>query len=124
MSTNIISGKFGEDAAASFLIKKGYQIVERNFKKRYGEIDIIAIDKSVKDEHVLVFVEVKTRNSLEFGNPLEAITPWKLKSVIKTIEYYTLTHKNLPALQRIDAVAVDLSDGNENIEHVKNISGF
>src|SRR3972149_569934 len=58
----ISKGKMGEDAAASFLAKEGYKIVERNFRCPLGEIDIVAIDKGV-----LVFVEVKTRSSNKFG---------------------------------------------------------
>ncbi|OGH21590.1 MAG: hypothetical protein A3F31_01400 [Candidatus Levybacteria bacterium RIFCSPHIGHO2_12_FULL_38_12] len=123
-SSNIVSGKNGEDAACIFLLEKGYKILERNFQKRYGEIDIVALDKSNKNEPALVFVEVKTRTSLEFGNPLEAITPWKLKSVVKTVDYYILTHKNVPDLLRIDAIAVYLNSNGlvQNIEHVKNIT--
>lgn len=114
-------GKLGEDIATKFLQEKDYRVIERNFSKRYGEIDIIAIDKDT-----LVFVEVKTRRSSEFGSPLEAITPWKLRSVIKTAEFYKLTHKNLPDLMRIDAVGIKLNDDEEvkDIELVKNISGF
>lgn len=119
MNTNILSGKNGEDCAATYLIAKGYKIIERNFKKRYGEIDIIALDRDT-----LVFVEVKTRSSNAFGYPLESITPWKLKTVIKTAEYYVLTHKNLPKRLRIDAISIMLS-GNETplIEHIENITG-
>ncbi|MCL5970279.1 MAG: YraN family protein [Patescibacteria group bacterium] len=117
-------GKIGEEKAAKFLEKKGYKIIERNFKKRYGEIDIIAIDSSDKNS-ILVFIEVKTRTSSEFGFPLESITPWKLKSVIRSAEYYRLTHKNLPEGLRIDAVSVKLGrDGDiESLEHIKNITG-
>lgn len=117
--TNI--GSFGEQIASDFLRKKGYTILEKNFKKRYGEIDIVALDNDV-----LVFIEVKTRTSNQFGSPLEAITPWKLQVVIRSAQYYKLTHKNLPDLMRIDAVSVQLSpDGKmEDIELVKNISGF
>jgi putative endonuclease len=114
------TGFSGESAAASFLQKKGYKILQKNFKIRYGEIDIIAIHKNT-----LVFIEVKTRSSEDFGSPLEAITPWKLKSVIKTAEVYQLSHKNLPELLRIDAVAVTMKpDGKvDSIEHVENITG-
>lgn len=111
----------GEEYASKFLIKKGYKIIERNFRERFGEIDIVA-----KEGDTLVFVEVKTRKSSQFGSPLEAITPWKLRSVIKTAQYYKLTHPSLPDRLRIDAVAIKLSDGGnvEDIELVKNISGF
>ncbi len=114
-------GNKGENLAADYLKKKKYTILEQNFKARYGEIDIVAVH-----ENTLVFVEVKTRSSHEFGNPLEAITPWKLKTLIKTAQFYKLTRRNLPELMRIDAVAVELNrDGSvKKVEHVKNISGF
>ena len=115
----------GEDKACEYLRKKGFKIIERNFRKGYGEIDIIAIDSS-ESEKVLTFVEVKTRTSNQFGSPLESITPWKLKSIIKTAQFYKMIHPNLPDSLRIDAISVALSGNNkvENIEHVKNISGF
>lgn len=121
MSTNYTVGKSGEDIASGFLRKKNYKIIEQNFKKRYGEIDIVALDGET-----LVFIEVKTRKSTEFGSPLESITPWKLRSVIKTAQYYKLTHLKLPESLRIDAVGIKLSDNGsvKEIELVKNISGF
>lgn len=137
-TTRIQEGILGEQAAAAFLQKLGYTILARNYKIRYGEIDIVALDPSAgsacslqsgsgqasSKEKTLVFVEVKTRSSAEFGSPLEAITSWKLRAVIKTAEYYVLTHKNLPQLLRIDAISVKISgDGTiQEIEHIKNIS--
>ena len=119
------TAKLGEDKACEYLKKLGFKIIERNFRKGYGEIDIVALDPSAGSGQVLVFVEVKTRTSSQFGSPLEAITYWKLKSIIKTAQYYKLTHRNLPESLRIDAVAVILN-GNEveDIELRKNISGF
>lgn len=116
-------GKIGEEKASKFLEKKGYKIIDRNFKKRYEEIDIIAIDSSEKTS-ILVFIEVKTRTSSKFGSPLEAITYWKLKSLIKAAQYYRLTHPKLPEGMRIDAVSVKLGYNGEveKIEHVKNIT--
>ena len=108
----------GESIAADYLKKLGYKIIERNYSKRYGEIDIIAIHKNV-----LVFVEVKTRTSNQFGSPLEAITPWKLRAVLKTAEYYKLTHPKTPEEMRIDAISVSFdSQGQNVIDHIKNIS--
>lgn len=119
-----VKGVQGEELAAQFLTKKGYRIITRNFKARYGEIDIVALNSSEKNP-VLVFIEVKTRTSNQFGTPLEAITPWKLRSVIQTAQYYKLAHKNLPDAMRIDAVSILLNtDGSHTIEHVENISGF
>jgi len=120
------TAKLGEDNACEYLKKMGFKIIERNFRKGYGEIDIIALDSSEKNgKDVLVFIEVKTRTSNQFGSPLEAITYWKLRTLIHTAQYYKLTHRNLPESLRIDAVAVILN-GNEvkNIELTKNISGF
>lgn len=121
MKTNQTTGKTGEDLAENFLKKNGFRIIEKNFKGRYGEIDIIALDRDT-----LVFVEVKTRTSSQFGNPLEAITSWKLRTLVKTAQFYKLTHQNLPDSLRIDAIAVELFTSGElkNIEHVRNISGF
>lgn len=115
----------GENIATQFLQKKGYKILERNFRKQYGEIDIVAID-TTKEQKILVFIEVKTRTSSQFGTPFEAITPWKLRSLIKTAQFYKLTHKNLLESLRIDGLSVQLSsDGTiETIEHAENISGF
>lgn len=114
------TAKLGEDKACEYLKKLNFKIIERNFRKGYGEIDIVALDKDV-----LAFIEVKTRTSNQFGSPLESIVYWKLKSLIRTAQYYKMTHPNLPESLRIDAVSV-LLDGNrvQNIELTKNISGF
>jgi len=114
------TAKLGEDKACEYLKKLGFKILERNYRKTYGEIDIIALDKDV-----LSFIEVKTRTSDLFGSPLEAITPWKLKSLIKTAQYYKMTHPKLPEALRIDAVSVILNSNKvEHIELMKNITGF
>src|SRR5258706_11908193 len=113
-------GKKGEDLAVEYLKKKGYKILERNYRKQYAEIDIIAVKNNV-----LVFVEVKTRTSDTFGSPLEAITSWKLRPLQKLAEYYSMLHPESPSQLRIDAVSITLdSSGKPTIEHVENISGF
>lgn len=114
-------GRLGEEIAENFLKKKGYKILQKNFRIKNGEADIVATDRDI-----LVIIEVKTRISSEFGTPLEAITKWKLKSLINVAQYYKLTHSNLPDLLRIDAVAINLAYDNQviKIEHVENISGF
>ena len=115
----------GEDKACEYLKKLGFKIIERNFRKGYGEIDIVAIDPSEKEGKILVFVEVKTRTSNSYGSPLEAITYWKLRTLIHTAQYYKMTHRNLPEGLRIDVVSVILSGKNvQSIELTKNISGF
>lgn len=113
-------GKLGEDIAVEYLKKQGFKIIDRNFRIRGGEIDIVAIDGET-----LAFIEVKTRSSSEFGTPLEAITPWKLRALIRSAEFYKIKHPRLPEAMRIDAVAVILDNQNNavSIELVKNISG-
>ncbi len=99
-------GRFGEDYAASLLKEKGYRIVSRNFRSRFGEIDIIAIC-----DWVVVIVEVKTRYSLKFGHPEEAVTKQKLNKIRRTAEYFSITHPTLPKKMRIEVVAIEISSG-------------
>ncbi len=75
-------------------------------------------------EKTLVFVEVKTRSSNNFGTPLEAIGYYKLRALIKATQFYKMNHPKLPDLMRIDAVSVMVGENNEllDIELVKNIS--
>lgn len=100
-------GQKGEDEACQFLKKNGYKIIDRNFRIKNGEIDIIAIDTEKKTQ-TLVFVEVKTRFSDEYGDPFEAITYYKIQAMQRTALFYTALHSNLPQLLRLDAVAVML----------------
>lgn len=118
------AGDLGETIAVDYLIKHGFTILERNFRIRGGEIDIIAKETEKTGEDVLVFIEVKTRRSGAFGTPLESITPWKLRSLIKTAQFYRLKRKQLPEQMRIDAIAIMLDSENKpcKIELVKNIS--
>ncbi len=109
----------GEEIAAKYLKKSGYKILDRNFRARNTEIDIVAI----KDK-TLIFVEVKTRTSEKFGTPLESINYFKLKSLVKAAEHYKISHSRLPEAMRIDAISVDLSLEEPKIEHIQNISGF
>ncbi len=83
--------RFGEEKACGYLIKKGYNIIDRNFRKGYGEIDIIA----TKD-NILIFVEVKTRTTSLFGGAKEAISYLKLKKLTRTAQFYKFSHHNLP----------------------------
>jgi putative endonuclease len=99
----IEKGKIGELLAQSFLKKKGYRIIETNYRCAAGEIDIVA-----RQGESLVFIEVRTKTNLNFGSPEESITPAKMAHFERTAMYYQQTHKNLPALWRIDLVAVEL----------------
>ncbi len=110
-------GKLGEKAAQKFLKKRGYRIRETGFRCRRGEIDIIAQQKDC-----LVFIEVRTKSSLEFGTPEESITQAKKERLIASALTYTSTHQNLPPLWRIDVVAIELDDKGraQHIELIEN----
>lgn len=121
------TARIGEEIAANYLKKQGYKIIDRNFRARNTEIDIVAFHHSKgsgQAAEILVFVEVKTRTSEKFGTPLESINCFKLKSLIKAAEHYKISHKSLPEAMRMDAISVDLSSKDPKIEHIQNISGF
>ncbi|MDD3887825.1 MAG: YraN family protein [Patescibacteria group bacterium] len=95
-------GNLGEKLACNHLKKLSYIILDKNFRSRYGEIDIIA-----KDGEAIVFVEVKTRTNLEYGQPQEAVDFFKLKKMAKTIYNY-ISLNNIRGAVRIDVVAINL----------------
>lgn len=98
---NKTTGKIGEDLAIELLKNKGYQILERNWGNKWGEIDIIA-----KDQKTIVFVEVKTKIGKGFGSPEEMVGYKKLSQIQKISSLY-LPSDNSP--KRIDVVAIVLS---------------
>jgi len=98
------TGILGEKLAQDFLKKQGYRIIETNYRCPEGEIDIIA-----KHKDYLVFIEVRTKKSLEFGSPEESITPAKMERLRNSAMHYQQTHHNLPLLCRIDVVAIELN---------------
>lgn len=117
MKLNYFKGKKGENIAAEHLEKQGMAIIEKNWRfSRLGEIDIIA-----KDGDALVFIEVKARSSLNYGHPLEAISPDKIATIHKLAEIYlnknTYTdYKNI----RFDIIGI-LTNKNIEIQHIKGI---
>ena len=105
------SGKAAENIAASFLEKKGYKILERNFYSKFGEIDIIA-----KDKDTLVFVEVRSKSYSSFGNPEETVNIFKVKKILKTAQFYIL--KKNPDFKEIRFDIISFL--HNNISHIKN----
>ena len=97
-------GAIGEKLARNFLKKKGYRIHETNFRCREGEIDIVAERKDY-----LVFIEVRTKTSSNFGNPEESVTYTKKEKVVASALAYLNSHQNLPPQWRIDFVAIELN---------------
>ncbi|HUW24737.1 MAG TPA: YraN family protein [Patescibacteria group bacterium] len=113
-------GKLGERIAANYLSSRGYRIIEMNFYKRWGEIDIVA-----RDDDTLVFVEVKTRMVGDRISPEESITAHKINSLKKSALFYKMKHPELPEALRIDFVGIELDEGlkAKRINLIKNITG-
>ncbi|NVN98904.1 MAG: YraN family protein [Geobacteraceae bacterium] len=113
---NASLGSRGEELAASFLERSGIKIIERNFRCKGGEVDIVA-----KDGNTIVFVEVKSRKSLAYGVPQEAVTPFKQRQISKAALTWLAKHKKTDSPARFDVIAI-LLDGSysHKIEHIKN----
>lgn len=107
MSEQKRSGDRGEAAVAAYLRRRGYEILERQFRTRRGEIDIIA--RSPED--FLCFVEVKTRKSAEFAQAKEFVTPEKQRKIRATAQYYLVRCGDGDIPCRFDVAEVYLSDG-------------
>jgi len=102
MATKREIGVEGEDMAVKALKKKGYKIIEKNYRSKFGEIDIVAEDKGY-----LVFVEVKRRSSGSFGGPFAAIDGKKKEHIIRSAQYYLKSHKCFNRRARFDVVGID-----------------
>ena len=107
------TGILGEKLARDFLGKNGYHILETNYRCPAGEIDIIA-----RYEDTLVFVEVRTKRSLQFGSPEESITPTKAARLKAVAAHYGQNRDNLPPSWRIDVVAIEL-DANGRVSRIE-----
>jgi len=112
-------GLAGEQAACDYLEKKGYQIIQTNYRCPLGEIDIIA-----RDQEAIVIVEVRTRTGYSYGGPEESISPEKARRLQKLALYYlkSITRKELPC--RIDLIAVILNRSDHTLESLNHIRGI
>ena len=99
------TGILGEKFARDFLKKRGYRIIETNYRCPQGEIDIVARHKDT-----LAFIEVRTKTSLEFGTPEESITWTKRNRMRAAAFHYLQAHSEMPQQWRIDFVAVELNE--------------
>ena len=106
-------GKLGEEIAVNYLMEKGYEILERNWRNIHKEIDIIA-----RDGKFLVIVEVKTRQTDEYGNPDIAVTRKKQRMLIAAANAYIMRNR-LDIETRFDIISIIFSDGEPVIDHVE-----
>jgi putative endonuclease len=119
-------GRWGESVAADYLSSQGYEIINRNVRTPYGEIDLITQqrtgDQSTFPLVVTVFVEVKTRSSKLFGSPEEAISRRKQNHMLSAAQSYLQQHSEVAGNWRIDVISVELSHSQETpvITHFEN----
>ena len=110
-------GQLGERLAADYLTQHGHRIVERNARRREGEIDLVTIDGDT-----LVFVEVKLRGAHEQGRAVESLSAAKQRRLAVLAEAYSADHPELPRDLRIDLVAIELDEAGRvaSLDHVTN----
>jgi putative endonuclease len=110
----ISTGKTGEEIAAAYLSRLGYEIVERNFRCPRGEIDIVA-----RDGGTLVFIEVRSRRTDNYGSSLESVGYSKQKKLSLVAAYYLNSHGLYDIEARFDVVAVTFSPFRPEVELVR-----
>lgn len=110
---NKAKGTLGENMAAQYVLSKEYQVLCRNFIAPYGEIDIIAVDKDY-----IVFIEVKTRQSEQFGTPAQAVNFHKQRKISSVAAFYITSNQLFDKNIRFDIIEVDSSTS--AINHIEN----
>ena len=111
----LLLGKEGERVAERYLQKKGYMLVERNYRCPAGELDLIVLDR-----RVVVFVEVKTRTGLGFGSPLEAVEFRKQRKMIQVAQFFLAEKRLQQRDARFDVIGVSWLGREPVVEHIEN----
>jgi putative endonuclease len=111
----LLLGKEGERLAERYLQKKGYKLVERNYRCTAGELDLIVLD-----QRVVVFVEVKTRTGHGFGTPLEAVEFRKQRKIIRAAQFFLAVRGLQQRDARFDVVGVSWAGREPVVEHIEN----
>jgi len=114
---NLKTGKIGENIAQEYLKKQGYKILERNFKTKYAEIDLVA-----KQKNEIIFVEVRTKRGLDFGSPEDSLNQRKLRKLWFNAQGY-INWIKWRGPYRIDAICIVLNPDNtiNRLNHYSNI---
>jgi len=109
-----VLGKEGERIAEQYLKKKGYRLIERNYRCAAGELDLIVLD-----HRVVVFVEVKTRTGDGFGSPFEAVEFRKQRKMIQAAQYFLAEKKLQQRDARFDVVGISWPGRDPMVEHIE-----
>ncbi len=113
MATHNDLGELGEELAVEELEKNGYEIVERNWRFKKAEVDIIA-----RKNNVLIAVEVKTRSNDYMGNPEDFVSPKKIKLLVEAVNEYVIS-KDLEVEVRFDIIAIIKNENKFTLEHLE-----
>lgn len=113
-------GALGEQLAVGYLESRGMEVLDRNWRCRHGELDVVAADRAAR---TVVFVEVKTRTGQRFGHAAEAVTPAKQRKLLATAAWFASEHpEHEDRIWRIDiiAVTIDARTGAARVDHIEN----
>lgn len=113
MAKHLILGQEGEDIAARYLEEHGYTILDRNWRSGHKELDLI-----VRKADTLVFVEVKTRTSTDYGDPWNFVDERKIRRIIRSADAY-IRLNCLDLDVRFDIVSISIEDGDFKVEHIE-----
>ena len=113
---NKVKGNLGENIVNRYLEKYGYQVLARNFKCNFGEIDII-----FKDRNEIVFCEIKTRMNVKYGFPAESVTYFKRKHIYNSSKYFLYKNNLSDEFIRFDVIEVYLGNKKPIINHIKSV---
>ena len=113
-----VLGKAGEDLACAELERRGYAILARRYRTRSGELDIVA-----REGRTVVFVEVKARESRDYGEPAEAVTAWKRRKMTQLALDYLVRHRLRDCPCRFDVVSIYFESSEPSIEVYRNAFG-
>lgn len=115
--TNKELGQLGEDFAAQWFLARGFLVLDKNWRANRVELDLV-----VSKCELIVFVEVKTRSSYDFGGAIQAISPQKLKNLKLAALLWLTTHKTLAPKIRIDLLALQYDGDNFQVTHIPGVS--
>ena len=113
MAKHLILGQKGEDIAAQYLEQHGYTILDRNWRCGHKDLDLVA----TKD-NIVVFVEVKTRSTIDWGDPFEAVTAQKIRRIVNSADAY-IRFNCIDMDARFDIISIVLEYGEFKIEHIE-----
>lgn len=113
----VSTGKQGELLAQEYIRQQGYVLLEKNFRCKLGEIDLIA-----RDQHIVVFLEVRTKTSAAYGPAYNSVTPHKQRQVKRVALFYIAQHNLVNTQFRFDVIGILLNrqNGEHKLEHIQN----